>query len=293
MSEIKNSIVTLQPGIYILRHSKEGGRGAISVSRAAIRAFDAGKIETLSTPKTQGSLLRDGADCIVMQVSEGSVDLLVTAYLTQSNAAEPLLKIDKVSLDAEMPQIPAPVQAVAPSTPAFEISNKGLSIIGHIERTGDVLASGDQCLGEPTSNLRLEGFQIMWPDRPEGIDLGYSVSLEGVGATPMVNTGKFCGTRNEAKRINEVMFILIGAKATQFQLKGTAYFSGGFQVPVSSGMALTGPSGLEHLTAISLGIEPSISPKKATTNPWDESPRTQVFKAKETVTPKTRAKKIK
>ena len=291
MSEIKNSIVTLQPGIYILRHSKEGGRGALSVSRAAIHAFDSGKIETLSTPKTHGSVLRDGADCIVMQVSETAVDLLVTAYLTQANQAEPLLKIDKVSLDAEIPEIHAPVQAIAPSSQAFEISHQGLSIIGHIERTGDLLASGDQCLGDPTSNLRLEGFQIMWPDRPEGIDLGYSVSLEGIGATPMVNTGKYCGTRNEAKRINEVMFVLIGPKAAQFQLKGSAYFSGGFQVPVSSGMALTGPSGLEHLTAMSLSIAPSKSPKKATVNPWDESPRTQVFKAKQTVKPKTRAKK--
>ena len=49
MSEIKSSIVTLQPGMYILRHSKDS-IAPLSISRAPSQSGHAGKIESLSTP---------------------------------------------------------------------------------------------------------------------------------------------------------------------------------------------------------------------------------------------------
>lgn len=280
--EITSSLVTLQPGMYILRHPKSG-LPPLTVSRALGNAASAGKIEILSTPKTHGTILRDGADCIVMYVVEAPVELLVTAYLAHAGAAVPALKIDQIGLDAEQAQ---PAKAGR----QIEISGKGMSIIGHIERTGDVVVGEGQPLGEAASNLRLEGFQVMWPDRPEGVDLAYSIAVEGAGVTPTVNAGKFCGTRGEARRITEVTFSLIGPQTERFQLDGTACFSGGFTSPIASGMALSGPSGLEHLTSISLRVLPNPQPKAKTL--WDESPQTKVFKAKAAAPKKTEAKKV-
>lgn len=280
---ITNSLVILQPGMYILRHPK-GGLPPLSVSRAPGSPACNGKLEILSTPMTYGTVLRGGSDCIVMLVLEAPVELLVTAYPTKAGAVVPAIKIDQIGLDSE----------AAPSSETgkqIAISGKGLSIIGHIERTGDAVASEGECLGDASGNLRLEGFQIMWPDRPEGIDLAYNVVLEGVGATPPVNTGKFCGTKNEARRITEVTFTLHGSLAKQFQLEGSVYFSGGFQTPVSSGMPLSGPSGLEHLTSISLRAIPSTQPEEKEKNPWDESQQTQVFKAKTSAAKKADPKK--
>jgi len=278
MSEIKNSIVTLQPGVYIFRHSKDV-LAPLSISRAPSQSVDAGKIESLSTPKTQGEVLYDGSDCIVMRISEASVNLLVTAYLAQASDPVPSLKIDQIVLDSESSQIQIPTSKTP--GPVIEINDKGLSIIGHIELTGNVVACANQWLGDPKGNLRLEGFQVMWPDRPEGVDLAYSVSLEGLGSTPIVNSGNFCGKRHEARRITELMFALIGPQAKQFELKGAAYFSGGFQMSLLSGMALSGPSGLEHLVAINLSINPASQPQKNVKNPWEESSQTTIFKANE------------
>ena len=283
--EIKNSIVTLQPGMYILRHPK-GGAAPLSVSRAPDSGASGGKLATIATQKTNGTVLRDGADCIVMHITEAPVDILVTAFLPDARAATPALKIDQIGLDAEAaPPIFAAPAASTPRTGNIEISDKGISIIGHIERTGDVLAGEGQRVGQPASDLRLEGFQVMWPDRPEGVDLAYSVALEGIGVTPIVSTGTFCGSKGEARRITEVTFALIGSGADKFSLEGTAYFSGGFQVPVSSGMALSGPSGLEHLTALVLSTAPAaaVPAKRKTKNPWDESPQTKVFKTEKKV----------
>lgn len=284
--EIITSLVTLQPGIHILRHPKRN-LPPLSVSRAPDSAGNTGQIEILSTPMTHGTILRDGRDCIVVHVIEAPVALLVAAYLEHAGATVPALRIDQVGLDAGQEQSVTTVPDKA--SRSIEISGKGVSIIGHIERTGDVVASEGQSLGDPSSSLRLEGFQVMWPDRPEGVDIAYGIAVEGSGVTPIVSTGKFCGTKGEARRISEVTFALIGPNAKEYQLNGAAHFSGGFQVPVSSGMALSGPSGLEHLTSISLCVLPATQTQKKEKDAWGESARTKVFKAKTTPQKKNEA----
>ncbi|KQV80228.1 hypothetical protein ASD15_15275 [Massilia sp. Root351] len=281
--EISNSVVTLKPGIYILRHPK-GKLPPLSISRAPADASHSGRIEALWTPGTQGAVLRDGSDCIVMHVLDAPVELLVSAFLAHAGDAKPALRIDRVSLDqAGAEAALAPAAAAAPAAPQpgrpIEISPQGLSLIGHMERNGDAVAAEGQYLGKPDANLRLEGFQLMWPDRPQGVDLAYSVSLEGSGALPTVTTGQFCGTRGNARRITEVTFTLVGEQAHRFALHGVAHFSGGFMVPVVSGLPLSGPSGMEHLTAIKLAALPATQAEAQAPNPWAKSARTKVFKA--------------
>ncbi|WP_157778822.1 hypothetical protein [Massilia violaceinigra] len=282
--EITGSTVTLQPGMYILRHPT-GNKAALSIARAPGDGATQGKMEILSTAGTHGSVLRDGADCIVLHISEAPVTLLVSAFLENKNAPVPALRVDQIAL--ERGPVPPSMRAAAGaalSTPAhahaapIAISPQGMTLIGHIERNGDVMAAPGAVLGDPDSLLRLEGFQVMWPDRPHGVDLAYSIAVEGGGVLPMVKSGKFCGTRNEARRIIEVSFALIGPAASQWRLEGTAYFSGGYQAPVHSAVPLSGPSGLEHLTAITLHAHPGQA-AASEPNPWLESATTKVFKA--------------
>lgn len=293
--DISSSIVLLQPGLYVLRHPKVAGV-ALSVTRGPNCLS---KIDMLSTPKTHGTLLRNGADCIVMLISHGPAELLVTAICEVGTlGTKPSIKIDRIGLDEEPNSITAPssdVAAEASAIPqpnpsrAIEISPQGLTIIGHVERKGDVVAAEGEILGDPEKTQRVEGFQLMWPDRPQGLDLAYSISVEGFGATPVVKTGNFCGTRGQARRITEVTFTLIGPDAEKFRLDGQACFSGGFKVPVESGVPLGGPSGMEHLTAISL--RPVAASGVVQGNPWNDEAKTKVFKAKATASKKTESKK--
>lgn len=267
--EISTSLILMQPGMYIMRHPKNNS-AALSVSRGP---NGSGKMEVLGTPGTDGAVLRNGADCLAVLITGGPVELLVAGFMTQAGVA-PAVKIDQIALDSS-------------NTPAvIEVPATGISIVGHLEKKGDVVAVSGQTLGDPQSANRLEGFQIMWPDHPEGVDLAYSISVEGVGAMPLVKSGNFCGTRGEARRITEVTFALIGPNAAKFQLEGSAYFSGGFALPVASGLPLGGPSGVEHLTALNLRAAPKVAGKA--TNPWTESSRTKVFKAKEVVVEKSK-----
>jgi hypothetical protein len=264
--ELANSIVTLQPGIYILRHPQTG-MPPLSIARAAANVQHNGQIQALYTPGSDGSVLRDGHDCIVMQVLNSPVDLLVTAYLDKAGASVPALKIDKIRLDGDETM----------GQKALEVPQKGLSLIGHVERAGDIVAKSGEKLGDPAKNLRIEGFQVMWPDKPAGLDLTYSARVEGMGNSPTVSVGQFCGTRNAARRIVGVTFALTGAKAAEYELKGKAFFSGGYDADIESGAALSGPSGMEHLAGIQLQVQPAAAPKKGK-GAWDASSRTKVFK---------------
>jgi hypothetical protein len=265
--ELANSIVTLQPGMYILRHPKTG-LPPISISRAAGKKEHNGTIHALYTPGTDGSVLRDGGDCIVMQVLNAPVDLLVTAYLEKAGAAVPALKVDKIKLEEDALMSARASQITIPPS--------GITLIGHVERVGDVVAADGQTLGKPESNLRLEGFQVMWPDKPEGVQLTYSARIEGAGTTPTVGVGQFCGTRSAAKRLVGLTFTLSGAKASEYDLNGKAYFSGGFETSIGSGADVRGPTGLEHLEAIQIELKPTA--QKRGKGAWEPSSRTKVFK---------------
>jgi hypothetical protein len=268
--QVYTSVLSLESGLYILRHPG-GGMPGLSVTETP---SNTGKFEVLKTNRANGMVLRNAAECVVMHVIEGPVDLMVAA-LTDGPAVAPAIRLDRVTLEA-----PAGAAPAAAKAGSLRVQPKGVSIVGHVEKNGDVAAGPGEVLGQPDANLRVEGFQVMWPDKPEGVELAYSVSVEGYGAMPVVGTGNFIGTRREAKRITEVTVALTGPNARKYDLTGTAYFSGGFQVPVSSGSPLGGPSGLEHLTGIALAVEPAKAKTSTAAGVWEESPKTKVFSAK-------------
>lgn len=273
--EIIASTVILQPGMYILRHPRQS-MAPLSVARAP-GASASGKMETLGTPGTHGAVLRDGGDCIVLHISEAPVTLLVSAFIERKDDPVPALRLDQIALERTSTPVFSSGAAPAPAAAGMQIRAQGITLIGHIERTGDAVAAPGERLGDPDSLLRVEGLQVMWPDRPDGVDIAYSIVVENGGTMPIVKTGKFCGTRGEARRITEVTFALIGPRAGQFRLEGMAHFSGGFQVALQSAVALSGPSGLEHLTALSLCAMPAAEGAHHV-NPWHESATTRVFK---------------
>lgn len=276
--KMQHSIITLQPGIYIVRHPSGGA--PMSVGRAIGGDGCDGRIEAMFTPGTHGTLLRSAADCIVLQVFDAPAALLVTCYLEREGDLAAPLRVDKVGLEAAQ-TVQSPIESAASQRErVIEVAPQGITLIGHIERTGDVVAAPGTRLGEPSSGLRLEGFQVVWPDKAPGVEIVYTVSVEGQGKTQPVPTGNYCGTRREGRRITEVVFSLEGPNASKYALDGQACFSGGFQVPVQGATSLSGPSGLEHLTALELRIGASSGGVRHKTNPWENPSKTKVLKAK-------------
>lgn len=272
---ITNTILTLKPGLHILRYPK-GETATFVIARAP---GGNGQMQTLSTPATRGNLLQNGADCIVILVSDAEIDLMINAILPEGQTETPRLRVDQVGLD----EVPVPSLSNFPIAPSaqivFEVSPSGLSLIGHIETKGDVLAQASAILGDADAKLRVEGFQIVWPDKPSDVELSYSAGIEGLGLLPTVAVGTFCGTRGEARRINEVVFSLNGEGASGLELHGTAYFSGGFKMPIANNMRISGPSGFEHLVALQVNVSAATPAATINANPWENAQKTSIFKS--------------
>ena len=235
--------------MYILRHPA-GNLGPLSVARAP---GGAGKLERLATPGPDGTLLRVGADCIDLHITDAPVTLVVTAFLPHAGAPVPALRVDQVGL--------APAHEPQPASAApIVISQRGLSLIGEVDTLGLAVAAPGAILGRPADCLPLAGFQLMWPDQPADVELSYGVTMEDSSPTPMVSTGAFCGVRGGRGRITACRFSLSGPGAATCRLEGSAWFSGGFTTPVVAGALIRGPSGLEHLTGLSLkAVAPQVS----------------------------------
>lgn len=263
MPNIRSSFLRLGPGAYVMRHPGNA-LAPLVLARSPAAADNGGTLQTIATAGELGLLLRDSNDCIMALVSGGPVQLLVSACLESADRPLPQLRLDRVALDA-LPTPTAPAPAAAPAAPKpITIGPHGISLIGHIQASGDRVAAPGEFLGDPQGKLPLEGFQAAWPDRPEGVDLSYGVTMERMPPAPDVLSGKFCGARHEG-RITEVRFALTGPKATGWRLEGSAHFAGGFAVPVAPGKALCGPSGRELLTALrlrALPVEPKRKPGK-------------------------------
>lgn len=280
---IVHSFLLLQPGLYLLRHP---GRGLAPIG-FSVAPDSEGGFKTLAT---NDGILRSSKDCVVAHVVDAPVRLAILAYLGRTGDEVPQLRLDRVGLDdvAPVPERPQPMPAPPPAAATrsqFEVPARGISLIGHVERSGDRMAAPGTVLGSPNENLRLEGFQVVWPDRPADVELVASVVVEGHGGLAPVGAGHFCGTRNVGGRIVELTLSLEGAGASNFELDGTAYFSGNYEAVLASGNALSGPSGLEHLTGLKLAVVPA---RKHKPKAWDAAAGARIFRANEGQAPEKR-----
>ncbi len=95
--EFVSSLIVLKPGMYILRHPNDSAI-PLMIGRGPGVLIGSGKFETLGTPATNNNCLRTGADCIVVHVYDGDVEMLVTACLPDKSIPVPALRLDKIGL---------------------------------------------------------------------------------------------------------------------------------------------------------------------------------------------------
>lgn len=249
---LRNEVITLSPGLYALSHPKVGG-APFCVSRVADLDGDAGGVESLTMPGTLDCLLRGPGDCIVWRVTDRPARILLTAFLQCDDEEVPAVRIQRLDGDDSMlPPLLNSAQDDSDGGP-IAVAPEGVSIIAYVDGRGDMVASEGVCLGSPESLSSITGFQLEWPDKPLGVDIAYSVLLEGHGYLPEVNTGNFCGVRELGMRITAVRLDLVGERAGNYRLMGEAFFSGGFKACTEGGV-MSGPSGFEHLAALRLEV---------------------------------------
>ena len=135
---------------------------------------------------------------------------------------------------------------------------EGLSILGHVAGIGDVFVRADEWIAGPEAPARIEGLAIEWPDKPEAIDILYSVKLARPQATSgrTMRLGDYAGTRGRALPIVGVMIELSGPGASDLQLVGEAAFLGApLTRMIGRRISVSGPTGREPLVGFKLRLD--------------------------------------
>jgi len=243
-------IVSLQPGMYIVRFSAIPalGEGAI----LSIAPGDGGsRIDFFCSEGVKNNTLVNQSDIAVVRCGGGEGNLLVTSL---SGSSRPVgVRVDRIAGATDLPGAGisgAPPQPGRPRQTAME----ALGLAGHIEMLGDVRGRPGKWLGDPETARRLEGFTVEWANRPEDVDIAYSCMIDGLGRSPAVLSGGFCGSRRRAAAITALTVSLVGKNASAFELAMEAVFAGCPPQKMRSGVEVRGLAGREPLVALRAGI---------------------------------------
>lgn len=249
-------IVSLKPGMYIVRFNAiptlgEGAILSIAPSESGV------KFDFLASEGVKNNTLFNQSDCVVVRCVGGEGNLLITS-LCKSGSRPVGTRIDKISGATNRPGADVSGLGYQPQGQA-RLSQPAaihLNFLGHIEMRGDVAAHRGDWLGDPKSSRRLEGFSIEWDEHPQELDIAYSCVIGGLGRSPAVLSGGYCGSRQRAAPITALTVSLVGKNANAYQLDMEAVFAGCPQQKMHTGVEVRGITGREQLVAIRAAVSP-------------------------------------
>ncbi|WP_288404814.1 cell wall-binding repeat 2 family protein [uncultured Pseudomonas sp.] len=259
----KTRLLTLEPGMYILRYASPDSAEEpclISLQPAPIgkSSVDFFPGETV----VRNTLSRLG-DTLIVRVKNGAGTLLITEY---QRADLPVRKVDlrvdriNTSVDIIRPeQQQAPVVASQALESAARVERHGspllLELLGHVQAQGDITAY--EWVGNTDQEARLEGFAIVWPNKPQGVDIAYSCKVADV-LQPAVLSGNFSGSRGKRAPITAVAMALVGPRRAEYVLDAQAVFAGCDPQDLVDGQEVTAQQGQAKLVALHVLITPRI-----------------------------------
>ncbi|MEH3021918.1 MAG: cell wall-binding repeat 2 family protein [Pseudomonas oryzihabitans] len=260
----KTRLLTLEPGMYIVRYASQDSAEEpclISLQPAPIgkSSVDFFPGETV----VRNTLSRLG-DTLIVRVKNGAGTLLITEYQRADLPVRQVdLRVDRIDTSADIirtgPQRSAPVVADKALAAAARTERHGnpvvLKLVGHVQAQGDVTAS--EWVGDVEQEARLEGFAIVWPNKPQGVDIAYSCKVADV-LQPAVLSGQFSGSRGKRAPITAVAMALVGPRRTEYVLDAQAVFAGCPPQDLVDGQEVTAQQGQAKLVALHVSITPRI-----------------------------------
>ncbi|OYU48739.1 MAG: hypothetical protein CFE31_09870 [Rhizobiales bacterium PAR1] len=249
---METRILRVSKGVSVFRYvSSQGGPNAPEVM---VSAPAGSGLDIITVDRSANPVLRAPGDGVVVR-AEYDTSLMVTIMPSASAGSR-----DAHFVFEQVTQSPS--GSFAPAKPPFrtEALTQPVSIpsvLAHIARRGDVLVPPGEWVCGPQLPMVIEGLQISWPDRPQGVDLvvGCVINAGGRRTVPAAMTGTFVGTRGKAAPIVGLTLSLSGPRATAYRLSCEALFFGS-QVQIQEGQALefSGSTGFEPLVGLRISV---------------------------------------
>ncbi len=275
--KISSRVTLLEPGMYIFRYASQSSADkpvCIALQQAPLGK---GAIDFFPAEGISKNMLAKLGDTIVARVKGGIATVLITEYHMFDESIDPIdLRIDRIDTspaimrDYSVISAAEPNPVIAPST-----APASLTLIAHFQGIGDV-QSHEGWAGMHDSTKRLEGFEVIWNDKPVGVDLVYTSTVAGSGPSSNVPAGTFTGTRGKRLGLVSAGFSLVGPNRHTYELSGHIVFSGSAPRSIAPNQMMHGPTGTEPLVALHICITPVTKTNAARyKSPWENSALTQ------------------
>lgn len=260
----KTRLLTLEPGMYIVRYASQDTAEEpclISLQPAPIgkSSVDFFPGETV----VRNTLSRLG-DTLIVRVKNGAGTLLITEYQRADLSVRQVdLRVDRIDTSVDIIRSEQQRSAPVVASKALEVAARAerhgspvvLKLIGHVQAQGDVTAN--EWVGNIDQEARLEGFAVVWPNKPQGVDIAYSCKVADV-LQPAVLSGNFSGSRGKRAPITAVAMALVGPRRAEYVLDAQAVFAGCPPQDLVDGQEVTAQQGQAKLVALHVSITPRI-----------------------------------
>ncbi|MCB8874029.1 hypothetical protein [Acidisoma silvae] len=207
--------------------------------------------------------LTGGGDSALIRVLSDAAQILITIYqAVGSTEGAPKLRVLRLSEAAEGNAAAAGAAPAGIRKPVALLTGSH-DIIAHVQRMGDLGKSFGEWMGEPGSQLAVEGFSLAAPEGLEPGDITYQAVLGRGWLSPWNEAGQFCGSRGMALPILGFKVKLSDAAAKRFTLSISASFLDGTKLDdLGSEESVEAPS-LSPLEAFLIDLAPKAGAKKA------------------------------
>ena len=250
--------MVLEAGLYLLRYQSTHASDDPPFIEVQPSDVDLGGISLLAGPGALPDRLTSPGVYILVQAEHaGALNLTVCARQPGGSVdAEVRLERIVTATHQDDSVLPPSHDATSSRPQQGGSSTDELEILAHVSHRGDTVSGHGEWICGPDLPMPIEGFEIRWPNKPEGVELSYSgMSGRRNQHRREMRPGQFAGTRGKSAPLLGLTLGLKGARARNYELRCDAMFLGSPVISKhGSELTFSGPTGREPLVGFRLSV---------------------------------------
>jgi len=250
----QQKFLNLNRGLFLIRYAAADDKLHPPIVRVAAAPASKKDISFFLHPDHQEAVLWQPDTCLVVRAKAPGQLAVEVEPLQSGGSIAATVRLEPLNQGTEV--LEEAWEAEPEYDQLFDTAN--LRILGHVATLGDVEVGASEWIAGPSAPLRIEGFSILWPNKPSDLDIRYAVKTARAHTASgrVMELGSFAGTRQEAMPIVGLTLQVDGPAAADFQFVTEAVFLGSpIKRLVGKRIVTTGPTGREPLVGLRLSLE--------------------------------------
>ena len=263
IGEEQTTDVSVERGLYVLRYESAkltGDPPSIFIRPAAGSEH---AVRLIAVPGTDDNRLSiPGSNMVVLVYQEASLRITSRAR-SHNGSVQASLRLEPLGKGPGLEDVLNKRPAISTSAdgPAYSsaasLPKPDITVLMHVSRRGDVVVGPDTWIGGPEAPAQIEGIEVRWTSPTPNLDiecqaLGHNPGGQWSEWTP---SGRFAGSRGQARGLMGLRFRLTQARSSDFQVQAEALFNDGTTFRKSGQqIELISPSGMVALVGLRLSV---------------------------------------